>query len=218
MVATCTLGKEDIVMSITHPTQAALLAGVQALIAGTQKHFPNGQFTLGNTAYTTASLVQVLQDLADAYAAVATVRSTAKDALAALGSTEAKVEPVIRDYESFLRATFRNATAQLGDFGLRAPKARTPMTPETRIAAAAKARATRLARGTTSKKQKLAIHGDVTGVIVTPVTASGPTPAPAVTAPAPAAPSPVTVAPASPAGATAPASTTTTAPAAVTAK
>ena len=46
----------------TSNTKAAALAHVQALIAGTQKHFPNGSFTLGNTTYTSASLVQVLQE------------------------------------------------------------------------------------------------------------------------------------------------------------
>jgi hypothetical protein len=192
--------------------QAAALAGVQALIAGTQKHFPNGQFTLGNTAYTTASLVQVLPPLVDAYAAVSAARLNARDAVAALRTTEAKVEPVIRDYVTFLRATFSNATAQLGDFGLQAPKARTPLPPEQRLAATVKARATRIARGTVGKKKKLTVKGEVIGVTVTPITTSGPTPSSGTApAPAPAAPAsaPAASPPAAPAGATAPASTTT---------
>ena len=190
--------------------QAAALAGVQALIAGTQKHVPNGQFTLGNTAYTTASLVQVLQPLVDAYSAVSAARLNATDAVAALRTTEAKVEPVIRDYVTFLRATFSNAKAQLGDFGLQAPKARTPLPPEERLAATAKARATRVARGTVGKKKKLTVKGDVIGVSVTPITTSGPAPSSATApAPAPAAPAPTASSPAAPAGATTPASTTT---------
>jgi hypothetical protein len=201
-------------MSITtsKAPQAAALAGVQALIAGTQKHFPNGQFTLGNTAYTTASLVQVLQPLADAYSAVSAARLNATDAVAALRTTETKVDPVIRDYVTFLRATFSNAKAQLGDFGLQAPKARTPLPPEQRLAATAKAKATRVARGTVGKKKKLIVKGDVIGVTVTPITASGPAPS-SGTAPAPALAAPASALaaspPAAPAGATAPASTTT---------
>jgi hypothetical protein len=182
------------------------LAGVQALIAGTQKHFPSGQFTLGNTAYTTASLVEILTDLAGAYAAVSAARLNANDALAALRTEEAKANPVIRDYVTFLRATFRSATAQLGDFGLQAPKARTPVSPEKRLAATAKARATRIARGTVGKKHKSTIHGDVSGVLVTPITTSGPAPSPVASTPAPAA------------GPTAPAATPTTAPAVTVAK
>jgi len=166
-------------------TQAAALAGVQALIAGTQKHFPNGQFTLGNTAYTTATLVQALQSLADAITAVNAAHASVKDGLAALRATETTVAPVIRAYTSFLRATFSTATAQLGDFGLQAPKAHQPLPTAKRVAATAKLRATRTARGTTSKKQKLAIKGDVTGVTVTPIVAS-PSPAPTPVAPAPA--------------------------------
>ena len=189
-----------------NPTQAALLAGVQALIAGTQKHFPSGQFTLGNTAYTTASLVELLTELAGAYAAMSAARLNARDALTALRTEEAKVDPVIRDYVTFLRATFRNATAQLGDFGLQAPKAPTPLSAEKRLAATAKAKATRIARGTVGKKHKSTIHGDVTGVLVTPITTSGPAPSPTASTPAPAA------------GPTAPAPTPTTAPAVAVAK
>ena len=55
----------------------------------------------------------------------------------------------------------------------------------TRAVATAKLRATRTARGTTSKKKKLAVKGDVTGVNITPIThaaASSPSAAPAETA------------------------------------
>ena len=170
--------------------QASALAHVQALIAGTQKHFPNGQFTLGNTAYTTATLVQALQSLVDALNAVTAAHSSVKDGVAALRTTETKVAPLVRDYTSFLRATFSTATTQLGDFGLLAPKAREPLSSAKRVAATAKAKATRAARGTTSKKQKLAVKGDVTGVVVTPVTQPAPSSPPA----APVGPAPLATA------------------------
>jgi hypothetical protein len=170
--------------------KATALTHVQALIAGTQKHFPNGSFTLGNTAYTTASLVAALQGLADALSGLNAAHASVKDAGTALSAIETKVAPLIRVYTSFVRATFSTATAQLADFGLQPPKARTPLASDQRAAATAKVRATRKARGTTSKKQKLAVKGDVTGVIVTPVTHAGPSPQPA----APAGPAPVATA------------------------
>ncbi|HEX3771414.1 MAG TPA: hypothetical protein VHV30_11135 [Polyangiaceae bacterium] len=126
-----------------------------------------------------------LQGLVGAYANASALRLAARDGVAALRTAEANVHPVIRVYVNFLRATFSDAAAQLGDFGLQAPRARTPLTSEKRLVATAKAKATRIARGTVSKKQKLAIKGDVTGVQVTPITASGPAPsqgAPASTA------------------------------------
>jgi hypothetical protein len=179
------------VMSTITSTQskASALAHVQALMAGTEKHFPNGSFTLGNAAYTTASLVQAFQALAGALTVLAAAHVSTRDAVTALRETETKVTPLLRDYRNFLRATFSTANAQLADFGLAPPKTRSPLSSEKRVAAAAKMRATRAARGTTSKKQKLAVKGDVTGVLVTPITAAGPssppTAAAAVPAPAP---------------------------------
>lgn len=167
-------------------TKAAALALVQALIAGTKKHFPNGSFTLGNVAYTTATLIQALESLANAIVALNAAQASARDAKAALSTTDAKVAPIIRDYKRYVLAAFGNATQQLADFGMQPPKARTPLDSEKQAAAAAKARATRKARGTTSKKQKLAVKGDVTGVQITPITAAGPAPSPSAQ-PAPAA-------------------------------
>ncbi len=167
--------------------KATALVQVQALMAGTEKHFPNGSFTLGNTTYTTASLVQAFQVLVDALTALNAAHSSTKDAVIALQAADTKVAPLLRDYRSFLRATFSTASAQLADFGLAPPKARKPLVSDKRVAATAKMRATRTARGTTSKKQKLAVKGDVTGVIVTPVTSTGPSPSPTA---APAEPAP----------------------------
>jgi hypothetical protein len=180
------------IMSVKN--KATALARVQALIAGTQKHFPNGQFTLGNTAYTTASLVQTLQGLVDAFAPVNAAHASVKDTVAAFRAEEAKVAPVIRVYTSYIHATFSDASAPLGDFGLQPRKVRQPLATDKRVVAAAKVKATRAARGTTSKKKKLAVKGDVTGVIMTPVTHASPAPAsPSATS---AAPAPVATAPA----------------------
>jgi hypothetical protein len=180
-------------------SKATALARVQALMAGTEKHFPSGSFTLGNTTYTTASLIQALKVLADALTALDAAHTSTKGAVTALQAAETKVTPLLRDYRSFLRATFSTASEQLADFGLAPLKARKPLTSDKRAAATAKAKATRKARGTTSKKQKLAAKGDVTGVIVTPVTAAGPsaspTAAPAEHAPAIAPPAAAPVAP-----------------------
>ena len=172
------------------PSKAATLARVQALIAGTQKHFPSGSFTLGNVAFTTASLVQLLQSLADAIAAANTAQAGARSAVAAMRAAHATVDPVLAEFTKWLRASFGTATSTLADFGLEPPKARTPLTAEAKTAAVAKRAATRAARGTTSKKQKLAVKGNVTGIIVTPVTSPAPaSPAePAATTPSPTAP------------------------------
>jgi hypothetical protein len=180
------------------------LALLQALIAGTQKHLASGSFSLVGTSYTAASLVPLLQGLANAITAVNAAQANAKDTVAAMQGIEATVGPLIGAYKRFIHASFASVTQTLADFGLTPPKARAPLTVEQKAAAKAKSEATRLARGTTSKKQKLAITGNVTGVTVTPITA--PTAAP------PASPAPP-VTPASPASPSAqPASATPSAP------
>ena len=77
-------------------------------------------------------------------------------------------------FVSFVRGTFGESPEVLADFGLLPKKVRKPLTVEQLAAAKAKRAATRKARGTTSKKQKLAVKGDVTGVVVTPITATSP--------------------------------------------
>ncbi len=175
----------------SHPTKtkAAALAAVQALIAGTQKRFPSGSFTLGNVAYTTASLVTLLQSVADAMTALNAAQLAAKHALSTLQGALVQAGPIIQVYVRFLQATFANTVPALADFGLAPPKQPAPMTSEQYAARAAKARATREARGTTSPKQKLTVKGNVTGITVTAITAPtepAPTVSTASSAPTPA--------------------------------
>jgi hypothetical protein len=158
-------------------SKAAALAQVQALVAGILANFPNASFTLANTAFTTASLVQVLQTKAEAIQAVNAAQAAAKDAVAKLRSVEAEVDPRIRDVNRFLLSAFGTAVTKLAEFGLEPPKVPAPRTVEQKVAAKEKLRATRKARGTTSRKQKLAIKGDVAGVVITPVVGTAPAPA-----------------------------------------
>jgi hypothetical protein len=156
--------------STTSNTKASALARVLALIAGMQKHLPNGSFTLGGVAFTEASLTQELQSLADAMAKRDAADTGAKDARKAVKDTTAKVGPLMRDFKRIVLAAFESNAQTLADFGLLPPKVRKPLPAEKRAAATAKVRATRKARGTTSKKQKLGVRGNVTGVEVIPIT------------------------------------------------
>ena len=169
--------------STTSRNKADAFAQVQALIAGTAKHFPNAQFTLGKVAYTTASLTQLLQGLVNAINVVVAAHASVTDALRALAQVDAQVWPVIRLYKRYVLSMFGDATQDLADFGMTPPKQRKPKTGEETAAAAAKAKATREARSTKSAKAKLAIKGDVTGVTITPVTSSQAAAAAATSAP-----------------------------------
>ncbi len=164
------------------------------LIAGTQKHTPNGSFTLGSAAFTAANLVQLLQGLADAIAAADTAKAGWQDALKSMNDEHAKAVPVLRAYQSMLLATYGNAPATLADYGLVPRKGPTPPSASVKATAVLKREATRTARHTMGKKQKAEIKGTV------------PATAPATAAPAspPVAPSPVANAPAGASAGTAP--------------
>jgi hypothetical protein len=164
-------------VNLVKPNKAAALASVRALIAGTQKHTPTGSLTFGNASYTTASLVQLLQSLVDAMTAHDEAETHAKDLLAALRDVVTKVRPVIQAYRKYLVATYGDATQTLADYGLKPHKAPAPRSSEQKAAAAAQLRATRKARGTTSKKQKASIKGVVTPAPVPPAAAPAATPA-----------------------------------------
>ena len=109
-------------MNTVKPSKASALASVRALIAGTQKHTPNGSLTFGNATYAAASLVQMFQSLADAMTAHDAAVANTKDVLLALRDVVAKVGPVLRAYRRFLVATYGSATETLADYGLKPPK------------------------------------------------------------------------------------------------
>jgi hypothetical protein len=164
------------------PNKAAALASLSSIIAGTQKHTPNGSLTFGNATYAATTLVQTLQSLLDAMAAHDAAVAKAKDLLLARRDTNAQVGPVHRAYRRYLIATYGDATETLADYGLKPLKARAPLTVEQKAAAAAQAEATRKARGTKGKKQKAAIKGTVTKpatTVATPPAAPAPATAPA---------------------------------------
>jgi hypothetical protein len=164
-------------VTVAKPNKASALTGIRALIAGTQKHTPTGSLTFGGATYTSATLVQLLQSLVDAMTAHDEAEASAKDLLAALRDVDAKVHPVLGAYKKYLVATYGNATQTLADYGLKPAKAPAPRTVEQKAASAAQLRATRKARGTTSKKQKASIKGVVTPAPETPAAAPSPTPA-----------------------------------------
>ena len=168
-------------------SKAATLAQLQALVAGLQKQLPNGSFTLVSTVYTTAALVTALQGLIAALTGVDTAQAGAKAALVIWEAEDAKLGQIILALKRTLLSMYANAPDTLAVFGLKPRKAPGPRTAAQRAVTAAKAAATRAARGTTGSKKKLAVTGNVTGVTITPTTEPGPVP----TATAPAAPAPV---------------------------
>ncbi|MGH7435879.1 MAG: hypothetical protein ACRENE_09410 [Polyangiaceae bacterium] len=178
-------------------------AADQKLIDGFTKHAANlTSMVIGNTTIKATDVVAVLQGRLATASTVLATRATWQSAVKADRDERAKTKPYVDGVKQALQVVFSGSIDGLGDFGLTARKPRV-ITPEQKAIAAAKAKATREARGTKGSVQKKAVKGNVTAtLVVTPVDAPKP-----VTAPAP---TPATTAPQAPAPANAPAPTPAT--------
>lgn len=94
----------------------------------------------------------------------------------------------VKEIRDIVAVMYKFAPATLLALAIEPKKSPKPLSAEARTAANAKAKATRAARGTTSKKQKAQLTGNVTGVTITPITSGTAAATPAAT---PAAPLPV---------------------------
>ena len=174
--------------------RTSLQASLQKLSDGlTRRAGIIASLLLGGKTMTNAQMVAQLQQVSTAETAAVTAQAAFRSAVLAAQNQREASRQFLLDLKQTLRAMYSGQPDVLADFGL-APRKTTAKTPETMVAAAAKAKATREARGTDKGKvQRLDISGNVTGVVVTPIVEpaadKAPAPAPAPE-PAPATPPP----------------------------
>jgi hypothetical protein len=162
-------------MATIKNTKGQVVVVAKQLIAGTEKHLTSAtQIPLVGGSFTPAQITSELQSLVTLRADV----DASKASTTAKIANEATRMPALRAFmsafESFVKGAFGSSPDVLADFGI-TRKSRAPLTVEAKAAAAAKRASTRAARHTMGSKQKLAVVGDVTGVVVTPVRAPAPT-------------------------------------------
>jgi hypothetical protein len=161
----------------------------EQLIAGTKQDFANvASLAFAGSTYTPAQVQTSLQTLVDLRNAVDAAKAVTATKVAAEKAQAPSLRRFMSAYVTFVKATFGDHPDVLAHFGLAPRKAATPLTVEEKAAAAAKRKATRDARHTMGPQQKRDVKGDVTGVKVTPVTATkpvatSPAPAPATATP-----------------------------------
>jgi hypothetical protein len=170
-------------------TKPLTVAQLQGLIASLPKFCANTVFTLSGQTYTSASLVTLATAVLNAGAASSAAKASLAAARAAEEKSIAGDGVVVREARDTLALMFNDVPETLSAFAIAPRKLPRPLSAEARAAATAKLRATRLARGTTSKEQKAKISGNVTGVTIVPITSPA-SPAPAAATPA--APTPAT--------------------------
>ena len=145
-------------------------AFAEQLAAGAQKHLANaGQLTFAGGTFTPQQVVDRLNSVATLRADADAAKATAK----AKVSAEKTQLPALREFMlafvALVKVLFGASPDVLADFGIQPKKARKPLTPEQKAAAKAKRAATRKARGVIGRVKRAQVHGDVTGVVITPV-------------------------------------------------
>jgi hypothetical protein len=153
------------------PTTPKLLtqAQYQALVTAIPKYCTSTVFSIAGQTFTATQAVALVQLLLNASAATAAAKAARKEAIAAEQATIAQNVQLVRGIRESLELTYSNSPTMLAAFDIQPRKSPKPLSTEARVAASAKAKATRAARGTTSRKEKAAITGNVAGVTITPV-------------------------------------------------
>jgi hypothetical protein len=152
------------------------------VIVGIQKHLLNTpSLPLAGTAITPADLVKLVQSRIDAAGTTAAASANWHSSVVAEKAVSAKLTPILRGLRQFVLNTFGETSPVLADFGFNAPK-RATLTSDEKAAAAAKALATRKARGTLGKNQRKEIKAPVPAAAPSPVSTPT-TPTPTATAP-----------------------------------
>jgi hypothetical protein len=158
----------------------------QALV-GIDKYFKEGTvIPILGTSYMPVQLKAAIQADLDAAAVTQTAHASWLLAVQEERTAHATAHGVLLGLKSYLVSQYGKTKVDvLTDFGFTTPKVpRT--TPATQVAAAAKAKATRKARGTLGPKQRLAITGapePAAAPVPTPAPAPAPVPATGTTTP-----------------------------------
>jgi hypothetical protein len=161
---------------------------LRKVLSGMGKHFQNvTALTIAQVVYPVADLEARIQKDIDASDATDLSKAAWLAEVDAQRTRDQEVDPLLRGIKQYVLLTWgdtKDASGTLEDFGYTPRKPRT-VTPQTKVAAAAKAKATRTARHTMGPKQKQLI----TGTVPTPAAQE---PQATVTAPAAAANAPGT--------------------------
>jgi hypothetical protein len=130
---------------------------------------PQTSVTVAGTPYTRDALVASVQQDIDTADAATNAKTVFFNAAAAARERRAERKRFYRGLKAYVENQFTDPNV-IAEFGFAPQKTATP-SAAAKLVATQKRAATRKARHTMGKNQKKGIKGDVTGVVVTPVTA-----------------------------------------------
>ena len=172
-------------------TKQPTLAELQSLSTGIPLNCTGMTFLLAGTTYSATQALAIVSSFLTAESAVQQAKAAYKQTLTARDTVTASSGAIVRELREILVLNFSNSPPIMASLGVSLRKLPKPLSAAALAVRDAKAKATRLARGTESKKQKATVAGNVTGVSITPMVVPGPsvpataTPAPVATVTAP---------------------------------
>jgi hypothetical protein len=159
-------------------TKVALQTSYLALIAGLEANYqPGDVFELPMGDMTRDELIAHFEGFVTAAEATKASNQAWRQDVQDERAAEQSARPYRAAVKAVLLAKLGKSSPKLTTYGFPPAKVGVKSTA-TKSAAVAKAEATRVARGTKGSVQKQSIVGNVTGVIITPVTAGPPVPVP----------------------------------------
>jgi hypothetical protein len=137
------------------------IAKLEALIRGVRKHLSHKPIVICSVEYTAEQIIAVFQHEIDNLRASSAARTAWLQSVKhQLAGFEATTRPMIEAVHHTAAAEFGLTSDEYREFGFQPP--RPPQrTPESKVIAADKLRATRKARGTKGKRQRKALKGSV---------------------------------------------------------
>jgi hypothetical protein len=155
--------------NITKKTRVITVDSLQKLVDGFTKHAATTpSLVFAGATLKPSDVVARLQALIAQHNAVNTAAAAWHSQVTTERNAALQMRSLLGLIKQMLEGAYSSQLDVLADFGL-APRKKTVVSPQTRAAAAVKAKATRAARGITGKKQKAAITAPV---VVTPTSAS----------------------------------------------
>jgi hypothetical protein len=139
-----------------------VLATNQKVSEGVDKHFAKVKnLTLAGVTYTPATLKATFAAETDAHNALDQSRAQLKEQVATARAAQAKASAARKGLKAYVLGNYgAQAVNVLADFGMTPPKTPGPKTSLAKAQAAARAKATRKARHTMGKRERLAIQAD----------------------------------------------------------
>jgi len=148
-------------MTDIYNNPGAMLTALHAMVDGLTTNPPPGltQLAAGGKVSALPALTTELQGYLDLYQAADDALKAYEKAILARDTQAPMIRPRFEDIRTAVKSAIGRKNPDLGKFGMTPAKTPAPLTAEQKVARAAKAIATRLARHTVGPKKKKAIKG-----------------------------------------------------------